>query len=167
MNLIAAVDNNWGIGYCGKLLFSIPEDMQHFKRLTENKVVIMGQATLQSLPNSKALKNRINIILSDDESFSTDDVIVCNSLESLLAVIKQYEPADVFVSGGQAIYELLADYCSHAYITKIDAAAEADRRFPNIDERDNWKLVSESAEKTHGDLKYKFTEYINTKKSTV
>jgi dihydrofolate reductase len=161
MNLIAAVDNNWGIGYHGKLLFSLPPDLQHFKRLTENKVVVMGLATFISLPGSKALENRINIVLSDDNDFTAEDVMVCHSLKSLFSVIKQYQPADVFVSGGQAIYELLVDYCSCAYITKVDAVAEADRYFPNIDKMNNWEIVAESPVNTYNDLNFVFAEYIN------
>ena len=38
---IVAVDENWGIGNKGKLLFSIPEDMKMFRRITEGKTVII------------------------------------------------------------------------------------------------------------------------------
>ena len=31
MNLIVNVDSNWAIGYRGKLLVSIPEDMKFFR----------------------------------------------------------------------------------------------------------------------------------------
>ena len=41
MNVIVAVDNNWGIGCKNDLLYSIPEDMQFFKDKTNGKVVIM------------------------------------------------------------------------------------------------------------------------------
>ena len=50
MNLIAAVDNKWGIGYKNKLLISIPDDMKFFKEMTTGKVCIMGRSTLNSLP---------------------------------------------------------------------------------------------------------------------
>ncbi|MCL2486165.1 MAG: dihydrofolate reductase, partial [Oscillospiraceae bacterium] len=38
MNAIVAVDEKWGIGREGELLFSIPEDMRFFKSMTEGKV---------------------------------------------------------------------------------------------------------------------------------
>ena len=46
MNLIVAVDKNWGIGYQNKLLNSIPEDMKYFRETTTGKVVVMGRKTL-------------------------------------------------------------------------------------------------------------------------
>ena len=51
MNLIVAVDKNWGIGYQNKLLNSIPEDMKYFRETTTGKVVVMGRKTLESFPN--------------------------------------------------------------------------------------------------------------------
>ena len=46
MNMIVAVDSNWGIGYGNKLLVSIPEDMKFFRKTTMNHVVVMGRRTL-------------------------------------------------------------------------------------------------------------------------
>ena len=43
MNLIVAVDSNWGIGKDNKLLVSIPADMKFFRTTTSGKVVIMGR----------------------------------------------------------------------------------------------------------------------------
>ena len=69
MNLIASVDNNWGIGYKGRLLCRIPEDMRWFKEHTTGKVVVMGRATLESLPGSRPLAERVNIVISADANF--------------------------------------------------------------------------------------------------
>ena len=53
MKFIVAVDEKWGIGKDGDLLLSIPEDMLYYRSTTRGKVVVMGYATLLSLPNSK------------------------------------------------------------------------------------------------------------------
>lgn len=52
MKAIVAVDLNWGIGYKGNLLKSIPPDLKRFKELTINKVVVMGRETFESLPKN-------------------------------------------------------------------------------------------------------------------
>jgi len=62
MILIFAVDNNWNIGYDGDLLYKISEDLKRFRRLTEGNIIIMGRKTFESLPDKKALPNRINIV---------------------------------------------------------------------------------------------------------
>ena len=63
MNLIAAVDRNWAIGYGNKLLVSIPSDMRFFRKTTTGKVIVMGRKTLESFPGGVPLQNRTNIVL--------------------------------------------------------------------------------------------------------
>jgi len=155
-----AVDENWGIGYKGNLLFSIPEDMKFFRELTLNKVVVMGEGTFKSLPGAKPLKNRVNIVLSQDKEFRVESVIVCHSLEQLLAAVSRYNPDDVIVCGGQDIYNLLLDYCTAIYITKVKDRKPADRHFPNIDLLDNWKTESQSGEMECNGLKYTRYKYV-------
>jgi dihydrofolate reductase len=162
MIAIAAIDNNWGIGYGNKLLFSIPEDMKHFKALTENKTVIMGHQTLLSLPGSKPLKNRKNIILSRNADINIKDSTICASIPHLMESIRCLNKDDVFVIGGQTVYEQLLDYCNVVYITQVRVSRTADRFFPNVDIMDNWEKTYESNEKTHGDIKFVFTAYVNT-----
>ena len=41
MNAIVVVDENWGIGKEGGLLFSLPTDMKRFRSLTMGGTVIM------------------------------------------------------------------------------------------------------------------------------
>ena len=57
MNMIVAVDQNWGIGKDNKLLASVPGDMAFFKSMTMDKVVVMGRRTLESMPGKRGLKN--------------------------------------------------------------------------------------------------------------
>jgi len=161
MNAIVAVDQKWGIGCGGELLFSIPEDMKFFKNKTENKVVVMGHWTLKSLPGSKPLKNRVNIVLSKNARLKLDSVIVCNCIEQLLSIVSKYNPDDVFVIGGQELYSQLLDYCSHLYVTKVNAEEMADRFFPNIDLLDNWIIEEKSEDKTHNGLTFAFYKYAN------
>ncbi|MDR0306999.1 MAG: dihydrofolate reductase [Chitinispirillales bacterium] len=161
MNLIAAVSNNWGIGLRGELLFSIPEDMRHFKTLTQNKVVVMGHSTFKSLPNSKALKNRVNIVLSHNINLQIDNAMVYNSVEQLLSAVSGFSSEDIFIIGGQAVYEQLINYCEFAYITKVNTRQDADRYFPKIEEMSNWKIQCRSSEKSYNDLTYTFVTYIN------
>ena len=64
MKLIVAVDREWGIGYRGKLLASVKEDLAHFRELTVGKTVVYGSVTLRTFPNGRPLKDRINLIHS-------------------------------------------------------------------------------------------------------
>lgn len=161
MKAIVAVDNNWGIGCKGKLLKCIPEDMKFFKEMTTGKVVVMGRATLESFPGKNPLKDRINIVLSKNESFNDNRVIVCRSIDEVFDKIKKYSTDDVFIIGGELVYDQFLSYCKEAYVTKIQSAYPADTYFPNLDKEKAWELISESDSKEHGNIKYKFLKYVN------
>ncbi|WP_291578904.1 dihydrofolate reductase [Clostridium sp. UBA6640] len=164
MNLIVAVDKNFGIGNEGNLLTYIPEDLEDFKKKTIGKVVVMGRTTLEYLPNKAALKNRINIILTRDEDYKVEDAIVVSSLETLFEILKSYNSKDIFIIGGESIYKKLEGYCEFAYVTKINNTYKSDRHFLNIDEDKKWVLQNRGETITSSSgVSFNFNIYRNTK----
>ena len=160
MNLIAAVDKNWAIGKTNDLLYSIKEDMQFFRSTTLNKVVVMGRKTLESFPNAKPLKNRINIVLSSDKNLKIEGATIVNDLQMLFDELKKYDTNEVFVIGGGAIYKMLEPYCDTAYITEINAEKDADIFFPNLSKMEEWKLIESSDKKEDNGIEFVFNKYI-------
>ena len=163
MNLIVAVDKNWGIGYQNKLLISIPDDMKFFRETTSGNVVIMGKKTLLSFPNGRPLKNRENIVITHDKNFECDGATIVHSIEEALEAAKKFDTKNIYVIGGGSIYEQMIPYVETAYVTYSDFAYQADTRFPNLDENDEWKLVEESEEQTYFDVEYYFRKYERVK----
>ena len=96
MNLIVAVDKNWGIGKGNKLLVSIPSDMKFFRETTSGKVVVMGRKTLESFPNGLPLKNRTNIVLTKRPDYQVKDAIVLHTVEEVLKELKSMK-AMIFI----------------------------------------------------------------------
>lgn len=162
MKAIVAVDLNWGIGYKGSLLQRIPEDMKNFKSLTIGKVVIMGRQTFESLPGKEPLIDRVNIVLSKDMNFVNDKVTICRSLEELFNEIEKYDSEDIFVIGGESIYNQLLPYCTEAYVTKINNTYVADKYFPNLDREEMWKLVSVGDLKNYNGIQFSYLKYVNS-----
>lgn len=160
MNMIVAVDSNWAIGHKGKLLVSIPEDMQFFRRETTGKVVVMGRKTLESFPNGLPLKNRVNVVITKDKEYNVKNAIICHSIEEALEVLKQYNDEDIYVIGGESVYRQFLTYCSVAHVTKINYSYDADTYFPNLDEMDEWTIEESSDERTYFDLEYEFVKYV-------
>ena len=159
MNLIAAVDKNWAIGRGNQLLVRIPLDQKFFREMTTGKVVVMGRKTLESFPGGRPLKNRTNIVLTHNKDYSVNGAIVVHSLEELHEELKKYPSEDIYVIGGQKVYEQLVDECDLAHITKIDYAYDADAYFPNLDEKPEWVLTGDSEEQTYFDLEFYFLRY--------
>lgn len=159
MNLIAAVDKKWAIGKNGNLLVSIPEDMKLFREETIGKVIVMGRKTFESLPEKRALHDRVNIVITKDMTYEKRDVIVVHSIDEALEELKKYSTDDVYIIGGASVYEQFLPYCDTAHITKVDYAYDADTYFPNLDKDDNWKITEVSDEHTYFDICYEFAKY--------
>lgn len=159
MNIIVAVDENWGIGKENKLLVSIPSDMKFFREETTGKVVVMGRKTLESFPNGLPLKSRTNIVLTRDKNYYVKDAIIVHSIEAVLEQLKNYDSENVYVIGGESIYREMLPYCDTAHVTKIEFAYEADTYFPNLDELHEWEETAISEERTYFDLEYRFVKY--------
>ncbi|MBU3192086.1 dihydrofolate reductase [Clostridium bowmanii] len=161
MNLIAAVDLNWGIGCNSKLLERIPEDMKYFKEKTLGKVIVMGRTTFESLPNKKPLEQRINIVLTKNKRFNPGDVILCYSLEELFIELKKYKDEDIFIIGGESIYNQLISCCNRAYITKIYKEYVYDSVLVNLDNNMQWEKVSTNEKQEFKqDIYFSFNTYI-------
>lgn len=166
MKLIVAVDKDWGIGFKGDLLARVRADLMNFKRLTFGKIVILGSNTLATFPGGVALKNRTNIVLHPSNEYHPDNTVVVHSIDELLEEVKKYNTDDVFVIGGASVYKQMLPYCNTAYVTKFDKSYEKDVYFPNLDESDEWDLVSVGEMQTSDpqidteqNLNFYFTQY--------
>lgn len=163
MNLIGAVDNNWGIGLKGTLCAHIPGDLKHYHELTKDKIVVMGRRTLESLP-SHILSNYSKIYVLTTHNIKNKKITTCNSLHELLCEeLPIYNTDDIFVIGGEKVYSELLEYCDTAYITKIDYNYDVDAYMPNLDKLDTWELTEETEPNTYFDLDYNFCVYKNSK----
>ena len=137
MKAIACVDMNWAIGKDNKLLFHIPEDMEFFKKMTTDNVVIMGNNTFKSI--GKTLPNRINVVLTSSirgMMFVTPELILTDAIaiEDYIDSIIKNTDKDIYIIGGESIYKRYLNRCSELYLTEVFAKVEnADAHFPFMD----------------------------------
>ena len=158
MNLIAAADKNWGIGYQGGLLCHLSGDLKYFKETTMGHTVVMGRTTLESLPGRKGLPGRKNIVLSRQQNYGAPGVDrVVHSLMELTVLLSK--DRDAFVIGGAEVYRALLPVCDTCYITRIDAEFPADRWLPNLDEDPDFELAWQSEEMEENGIRYRFLRY--------
>ncbi len=159
MNIIASADSNWAIGKDGKLLYSIPQDMKFFRETTSGKVVVMGRKTLESFPGGRPLKNRVNVVLTRSADYEKDGIVKCTDISRLDDILKEYPDDDIFVIGGGEIYKALLPKCKKAYITRIDAAADADSYFPDLDKDGAWRITDKSEQFSDNGISFCFVTY--------
>ena len=129
LKFIACVDKNLGIGFENQLLFKIPADMKNFRALTLNNTVIYGRKTLATLPDSKPLDSRRNIIFSRTLD-NIENAEIVRDVENLWQILSAGEKN--FVIGGGEIFSELIPYAAEIYLTVVDAEKPADSFFPKI-----------------------------------
>lgn len=167
MNLIAAIDSNRCIGKDNELLFRIKADLKHFKSLTENKVVVMGRKTWDSLPKAP-LPNRINVILTRDKNFTYNEkgVLVYHSFEEMeKCLLTFFDTKDIFIIGGESIYKHYMNKCDKFYITQIyDSSKEGNKFLPEIPfNEDKWEISIGEMQQENG-IRFSFGEYTKISK---
>lgn len=118
------------IGRDGRLPWSLPEDLAHFKALTSGHVVLMGRATWESLPDSsRPLPGRENVVLSRSLREAPGAVVVRDLAEALRAVGDR--PA--WVIGGGQVYAALLDHVTRVEETVVDVRLGEGVRAPRLD----------------------------------
>lgn len=148
MNLVVAVDKNWGIGYKGDLLVRIKADLKNFAVLTRERAVVLGSNTLATFPGGRILKGRKNIVLNPDPDYAPEGATVAHSIEEAVRLAEEYGSENVWVIGGMSIYRQMLPYCSLAFVTRIDAEFKADAFFPDLDNDPDWELIFKGSECT-------------------
>lgn len=156
MQAIVAVSENWGIGKENQLLFRISADLRRFKELTAGHTVIMGRKTLQSLPGSKGLPHRRNIVLTGDPDFRAENVETVNTLAGAIFAAG----ADAFVIGGATVYRQMLSLCDRVYVTRVFSTPEADAFFPDLDADPHWEIAAESEIMEENGLRFQYVDYV-------
>lgn len=159
MIAIAAVDENWGIGFQNRLLARIPEDQRFFRETTTGQVVIMGRNTLESFPGARPLPNRTNIVLSRNRAYLAEGASVVHDAAELFTELAKYPEKEKYLIGGEHIYRAFLDDCDTALITKIEQSYRADAFFPNLDVDPGWMLVWQSEVHEHEGVRFSFCRY--------
>lgn len=155
ISLIVAIAQNNAIGKDNDLLWHLSEDLKYFKKTTNERTVVMGRKTWESLP-FKPLKNRRNIVVSSQKDYHIEGAELFDSVDKVLEALKE-EKDEVFCIGGASLYKALLPKADKLYITRVYKDFEADVFFPEIDEN-IWeiKLLSPMLYEAKEDLSFRF-----------
>jgi dihydrofolate reductase len=160
---VVAIGKNRELGYEGKLLWHIPDDLKRFKQLTLGHPVIMGRKTFESIlgyTQGKPLPGRTNIVVTRGENNDIvsryKDVVVVHSLEEGIEKAKTLDDKEIHIGGGAQIYKQALPYINKLYLTLVDDEKEADSFFPPY-EKEFTKKVFEEKREWNG-LKYTWAD---------
>lgn len=140
ISIIVAVAENGVIGKDNQLLWRLSEDLKLFKKRTSHHAVIMGRKTYDSI--GKPLPNRLNIVISRSKDLKIEGCTVANSLQDAIEIAKNESDKDeVFIIGGEKIYNLAENLATKLYLTEVNATLEGDAFF-NLKPYEDWTTVS-------------------------
>ena len=129
--------NNRAIGLDGRMPWHLPAELQHFKRATMGKAIVMGRKTWQSI--GRPLPGRQNIVISRKPGFIARGADVAGSLTAAVEISKADE---IMVIGGGQLYVLALPLAQRLILTLIDIEPEADTWFPEWD-NGQWQQTEE------------------------
>jgi dihydrofolate reductase len=154
------------IGAGNKIPWHLPEDFKWFKKMTMGNVVVMGRKTFESLgqplPNRKNLvltRHPQSLIHQHPEIFGQYHewrggkylkrpyqfhfMKLGEKLETEIFIFKSLDkldpaefPNDIFICGGEQIYEQALPRCSDLYLTLVKREVEGgDAFFPPFEDK--------------------------------
>lgn len=137
--MIAAMANNRVIGADNKMPWHLPADLQHFKKITTGKPIIMGRKTFESI--GRPLPGRRNIVITRNTNYTVSGAEVVTTPEAALTLVK--DEKEVMIIGGGNIYQQFLNYADRLYLTFIALDVEGDTQFPDYLKAANWEVQEE------------------------
>ena len=137
LTLIAAMGKNRAIGLDGRMPWHLPAELQHFKKTTMGKTIVMGRKTWQAI--GRPLPGRQNIVVSRNPDFHAKGADLAASVDDAVAMS---ESDEVMIIGGGQLYALALPSATRMVLTLIDIEPEADTWFPEWDDAE-WSQDSE------------------------
>ena len=141
--LILAVSENGVIGRGNSLPWDLPDDLQHFKRVTMGCPVLMGRKTFESV--GRPLPGRTNIVLTRDPEWSAPGVEVFQDLAIAIGRAEQQAVLDgapaLCVIGGAEIYRLCLPLADRVVLTEVHGVVAGDAYFDR-EMQSSWRELS-------------------------
>lgn len=164
--------NKLGIGRNGGLMMRLKGDMEHFRRVTDGGIVLMGKSTWESIPSkNRPLENRVSLILTRNKKllkrwwFGMPKFELGKeyfiSLEQFERIYKRTN-LEVYVIGGAEIFKLFMDRADKLYLTEIKNYNVLKHGEPDtylVHPSDKYKLVEYSDEYEESDVRYRILTY--------
>lgn len=159
LGVIYARARNGVIGARGDLPWHLPEDLAHFKAITQGCPVIMGRKTWDSLPpRFRPLPGRRNIVVTRQPQWQAPGAERAGSLEAALALCAGDDaPEQVWVIGGAQLYAQALAFARVAEVTEIDRDYEGDAFAPTLGR--GWREARRAPHTSASGIPFSFVTY--------
>lgn len=163
--LIVAYSLGNVIGFDGGIPWDLPDDREHFKKLTLGSVLIMGRRTFKEIYKKfgRGLSGRETIVISKTQNYEGENYRTVGTLQDAIKLSQElFQEKNIFICGGEAVYReaMESGIVEKLYITEIDQEIKGDAFFPEFD-----KNSFEIKEKRHCEVPLPHTFFTLVKKS--
>ena len=156
VGLIWAQARGGVIGKDGVMPWHLPEDLAHFKRVTQGHPVIMGRKTWDSIPpRFRPLPGRTNIVVTRQPDWNENGAQRTSSLREALQLCEN--SAQVWIIGGAQIYAQALPLADELVVTEIDADFDGDAHAPALSAE--WREVARDPVVAASGLRLAFVTY--------
>lgn len=156
--LVLAVSENGVIGRGQALPWELPGDLQHFKRTTMGRPVLMGRKTFESV--GRPLPGRTNIVITRDKTWSAPGVSVVHNLCDAVALASDQALLDgadaLMVIGGAEIYRLALPMADRVVLTEVHGEVSGDAFF-DLNSLADWQELSRERVPADGQNSHDFS----------
>ena len=154
---LVALSNNFVIGVNNELPWKLKKDLQHFSSYTQNKAIVMGRKTFESI--GRPLPNRKNIVISSSLK-SQESLEVVPNLNQAIEVASQWNKdnsaeEEIVLIGGGYVFEESKNIVNKLVLTRVECEIDGDVFYPQIDLSD-WKETSRKSYKRDSENEYDF-----------
>ena len=154
---LVALSNNFVIGVNNDLPWKLKKDLQHFSAYTQNKAIVMGRKTFESI--GRPLPNRKNIVISSSLE-SQESLEVVPNLNQAIEVASQWNKdnsaeEEIVLIGGGYVFEESKNIVNKLVLTRVECEIDGDVFYPQIDLSD-WKETSRESYKRDNENEYDF-----------
>ena len=105
-------------------------DLQRFKKLTLNNVVVMGRLTWIDPFMPTPLTGRVNVLVTNQSQntyLGVDEFISGDLVANVKDLSQKYKEKDVYIIGGPQILDQLFEIIEEFYLTRIYGNFECDK----------------------------------------
>ena len=154
---LVALSKNFVIGVDNDLPWKLKKDLQHFSSYTQNKAIVMGRKTYESI--GRPLPNRKNIVISSTLN-AQEGIEIVSSLDQGIQVASQWnkdnvKSEEIVLIGGGYVFEESKDMVNKLVLTWVECEIVGDVFYPQIN-LDYWKKVSSEAFEQDDENEYNF-----------
>src|SRR5207237_5536779 len=112
----------------GKMPWHLPDEVAYFRKTTLGHPVITGRKNFEA--TGQPLPGRLNIIVTRQKNYKTPEgCIVVHSIKEALQLPQVKEADEVFIIGGEEIYNLAMPFTDKLYLTHVHAKIDGDTFF--------------------------------------